>query len=230
MKKTKLFLVIMLAFVLAGISLAQDCGIYSMSKGMVFGYQNLDAKGKVTGTSRTTCIDVNQVGAATIFRVKSEFADDKNKNQSSREYDMRCEDGTFYVDMQNFIDPKSMEAFKDMEINVDGVDMMYPTGLSAGQALPDANITISAATGGISIMNMAIKITNRKVAGTETVTVPAGTFECLKITYDVETKMMIKISATVAEYINMGVGNVKTETFDKKGKLSGTTQLIELKK
>lgn len=230
MKKPKLLLVIMLAFVLSGISLAQDCGIYSMSKGMVFGYQNLDAKGKVTGTSRTTCIDVNQVGAATIFRVKSEFADDKNKNQSVRDYDMRCEDGTFYVDMQNFIDPKSMEAFKDMEINVDGVDMMYPAGLSAGQALPDANITISAATGGISILNMAIKITNRKVVGTETVTVPAGTFECLKITYDVETKMMIKISATAAEYINMGVGNVKTETFDKKGKLAGTTQLTELKK
>jgi hypothetical protein len=108
--------------------------------------------------------------------------------------------------------------------------MVYPAGLSAGQTLPDANITVSASTGGVSILNLTVIITNRKVVGTESVTVPAGTFECFKITYDVETKMMFKVNATVTEYVNMGVGNVKTETFDKKGKPAGTTQLVELKK
>jgi len=38
------------------------------------------------------------------------------------------------------------------------------------------------------------------------------------------------MNSMVTEYVNMGVGNVKTETFDKKGKLMGTTQLTELKK
>jgi hypothetical protein len=230
MKNRKTLIVILLSFVLAGSTFAQDCSYYSMSEGMVFGYQNLDAKGKVTGSSRTTCLGVETVGAATIFKVKSEYFDSKKASQSSTELEMRCEDGKFYVDMKNFIDPKSMESFKDMEISVDSKDMLYPNGLSAGQTLPDASITISAATGGISIMNLFVTITNRKVVGTESVTVPAGTFECYKITYDVETKMMFKMNTSVAEYINMGVGNVKTETFDKKGKLAGTTELVELKK
>jgi ribosomal protein L11 len=117
-----------------------------------------------------------------------------------------------------------------MEIKVDSKDMMYPTGLAAGQTLPDASITISAGSGGVNLMNMVVNITNRKVAGNESVTVPAGTFDCFKITYDVETKFMFKISSTVTEYVSYGVGNVKTETYDKKGKLMGTSLLTEISK
>ncbi len=230
MKNTKFFLVIILASMFSGISFAQDCGFYTLSTGMVTAYQNLDAKGKVTSTLRTTCLDVNKVGEAIIYKIKSEYADAKNKNQSNREYDMKCEDGKFYIDMQSMVDSKSMEAFKDMEISVNSEDLIYPSGLAAGLTLPDANITISASTGGMKLMSLVMNITNRQVVGTETVMVPAGTFECFKITYDVETKMMFKINATVAEYVNMGVGNVKTETFDKKGNLSATTILVEVKK
>lgn len=230
MKNMKSLFVILLAFTLSGLVNAQDCGYYSMSKGMVFGYQTLDAKGKLTGTTQTTCLGVDKIGSATIFKVKSEYADAKNNNPSAREYEMRCEDGKFFMNMKSFLDPKSMEGFKDMEVSVDANDMMYPTSLSAGESLPDASITVSAGSGGMSLLNMVINITNRKVIGSESVTVPAGTFDCYKLTYDVETKMMFKINNTVSEYINKGVGNVKTETFDKKGKLVSTMQLVELKK
>jgi hypothetical protein len=77
---------------------------------------------------------------------------------------------------------------------------------------------------------MVVNISNRKVLGNETVTVPAGTFNCYKITYDVETKLMFKINTNVVEYINKGVGNVKTETYDKKGKMLSATVLSEVKK
>jgi hypothetical protein len=230
MKNTKILLVVILLSLLSGSVMAQDCSFYSLSEGMVTAYQNLDAKGKVTSTTRSTCLNVNTVGSAIIYKMRSEFADAKNKNQSTKEFDMKCEAGEFYVDMQSLVDPKSMEAFKGMEISVDSKDLIYPSGLAAGQVLPDASITISAATGGISLVNLVINITNRQVVGTESVTVPAGTFECFKITYDVETKMMFKINATVAEYVNMGVGTVKSENFDKKGNITGTTLLVELKK
>lgn len=230
MKNMKTLFFVLLSLVLSGVIQAQDCGYYSMTKGMVFGYQNLDAKGKVTSTSRTTCLEINKVGAAVITKVKSDFTDAKTNNQTTREYDMRCEDGKFFVDMNSFVDPKSMEAFKGMEVSVNSSDMMYPAKLTTDQTLPDANITISAASGGISLLNLVMNITNRKVVGIESVTVPAGTFECYKITYDVETKLMFKMNTTVVEYLNMGVGNVKTETYDKKGKIISTNELIELKK
>lgn len=229
MKNTKILIISILAFMLTSTVKAQDCSYFSMSKGNVFGYQNLDAKGKVTGTTKTTCLDVEKAGAALKYKVRSEYADAKDSKPSTQEYSMRCEDGKFYIDMQSFLDPKSMETFQGMEVSVDSKDMVYPSALSAGQVLPDASITISASSGGVKILNMVINITNRKVVGTESVTVPAGTFECYKLTYDVETKMMFKTNTNVAEYINLGVGNVKTETFDKKGKLAATTVLSELK-
>jgi len=226
MKLTVLFIAVLLASSVK----AQDCGYYSMLKGMVLGYQTLDAKGKLTGTVTTTCMDVVNTGNVVLFKLKSEYADGKNSNQSTREFAMKCEDGNFYMDMNSLIDPKSMESFNGMEVKVDANDMVYPSSLSAGQTLPDANITISAGTGGMTLMNMVVAITNRKVAGVESITVPAGTFECYKITYDMETKMMFKINTAVAEYVNMGVGNVKTESFDKKGKIVSTTLLSELRR
>ena len=230
MKIIKNLPVFIFAVLLSAAVNAQDCGYYTMSEGMVLGYQTLDAKGKLTGTMRTTCMDVNTTGNLTVFKLKSEYADSKNSNQSVQEYEMKCEDGTFYMDMNSFLDPKSMEAFNGMEVKVDANDMIYPSSLSVGQTLPDANITVSAATGGVNILNMVVTVTNRKVAGTESVTVPAGTFDCYKLTYDVETKMMFKVNATTTEYVNMGVGSVKTETYDKKGKIVSTTLLTELKR
>lgn len=230
MKNTKILFVIILTLWVSQIAIAQDCGFYNLKAGTITAYQNLDAKGKLTSTIRSTCMDVEKAGGAIIYKIKSEYADAKNKNLSTREYNMKCENGKFYVDMQSFVDPKSMEAFKDMEVSVDGKDLIYPSGLAAGQVLPDASVTISASSGGVKLMNLVVNITNRKVVGTELVTVPAGTFECFKITYDVETKMLFKINGSAVEYVNMGLGSVKTETFDKKGNISATTMLVELKK
>jgi hypothetical protein len=230
MKNTNIAFTIILLFTLSTFSFAQDCSYYSMSEGMKLGYQNLDAKGKLTSSRSMTCLGVQNTGGAVIYTIKSDYVDAKNSNPSSSEYEMRCEDGKFYVNMQNLLDPKSMESFKGMEVSVDSKDMIYPSGLSAGQTLPDASITVSAGSGGMNIMNMVVTITNRQVVGSESVTVPAGTFDCYKITYDVETKLMFKLNTTVVEYVNMGVGSVKTETYDKKGKIMGTTVLSELKK
>ena len=230
MKTLKNVLFILLVTILVMSASAQDCGYYSFTEGMVLGYQNLDGKGKVSGSTRTTCLNVTNNGGVVLYNIKSEYADAKNSNPAVHEFTMRCEDGKFYMDMQSFIDPKSMDGFKDLEISVDGNDMMYPSSLSAGEILPDANITISAGSGGTTIMNMVVNVTNRKVIGNETVTVPAGTFDCVKITYDVETKLMFKVNTAVTEYINMGIGNVKTETFDKKGKLLGSAVLTEVKR
>jgi hypothetical protein len=225
----KLFFLFATIIILSGVN-AQDCSYYAMSKGMVLGYKSLDGKGKETGTTRTTCVDVENTGGIVYYKLKSEYADAKNANKSEHDLTFRCENGNFYMDMNSFLDPKSMEGFKDMELTVNADDMVYPSTLSIGQTLPDANITIAAASGGITIMNMVVSVTNRKVVGTESVTVPAGTFDCYKLTYDMETKVMFKITSSITEYVNMGVGSVKSEAYDKKGKLLSTTLLNELKR
>ena len=83
-------------------------------------------------------------------------------------------------------------------------------------------------------MTMTIKILNRKVESKESITTPAGTFSCFKITYDMEssTKIMgmntnVKLSSI--DYLAEGIGVVKTESYDKKGELSGYSLLTAYK-
>ena len=73
-------------------------------------------------------------------------------------------------------------------------------------------------------------ITNRKVEAIETITTAAGTFDCVKISYDVESKMMFTIKAKGAEWYALETGLVKSESYDAKGKLTGSQELVKLKR
>jgi len=75
-------------------------------------------------------------------------------------------------------------------------------------------------------MNVNMEITNRVVKAKEQLTVPAGTYDAFKVTYDSELKAsMIKQNFSVVQYVAEGVGVVKTENYDKKGQLSGYSVL-----
>lgn len=208
---------------------AQDCGYYPFRDGAVMSYQTLDAKGKITGTSRTTLLDVIQSAEGWEYKVKSEAWDEKNTATDPREYTMHCRDGVFTIDMESMLDPKMMEGYKDMELSIEGNAINYPNSLSVGQQLPDANINMKVMSGGMSIMTMSVLMKNRKVVGQEDVTVPAGTFSCYKLTYDIDTKMMFSMTMSATEWLNRGVGIVKSETADKNGKLKSSMVLKEFK-
>lgn len=206
--------------------LAQDCeGYFPVKGGTFIETKNYDAKGKLTGTSQQTILSVDQIPGGLSLKVKSESLDSKDKLQYSQELGMRCENGVFYMDMKNFLDPNTMSGFKDMEVSVDGIDLEYPSVLQIGQALKDGDIQMKFMSGGMSIMTMSVRMFNRKVEALESITTPAGTFECYKLTYDMEIKSMIKMTVKATQWVARNVGAVKTESFDKNGKMVGYSLL-----
>ena len=80
------------------------------------------------------------------------------------------------------------------------------------------------------MMNMTTTVHNRKVEAVERVTTEAGTFECFKVSYDVMTDAMIDIRTKGIEWIAKDVGAVRTETYNKNGKLTGYSELIKIEK
>ena len=209
---------------------AQDCaGYYPVKEGTILGYKSFDYKGKATGASKQTIVSKTATAKGADYAVKSEIWDAKDKLLSEGTLVMRCESGKFFMDMKNFMDPKSMGDMKDMQMEVSGVDMEIPNEMVVGQTLPDANITMAFSANGMVMMRMTVNITNRKVVAQESMAVPAGTFDCLKLTYDIETKAMFKMTASVSQWMAKGPGVVKTETYDKKGKLSSSQLLTEFK-
>jgi len=125
---------------------------------------------------------------------------------------------------------ESMEAYKDMEMKMEGGALEIPASMKAGDVLKNGDMKMSFSSGGMTIMNITMNISNRKVDAVESITTPAGTFECYKISYDVAMKMMMNMKSKGVEWYAKGVGMVKNETYSSDGKLLGSNVLTALKK
>jgi hypothetical protein len=122
-----------------------------------------------------------------------------------------------------------MDAYKDMEVKVETEDMHMPGSLKAGDVLDDGEMTMKISNQGFTFMTIKVKVYNRKVEAIENVTTPAGTFECAKISYDIDTKVGIAAKFKGIEWTSKNVGVVKSESYNSKGKLQGYTLLTSLK-
>lgn len=218
-------------FVLLLTARSQNCeGFFPVKEGTVIEMQSFNPKDKLQAISRQTILSVNSLAEGLAIKVKSEQFDDKNKPVFDQELEMRCIGDVFYMDMKNFLDPKTMSGFKDMEVTVSGADLEFPGVMQVGQTLKDGDIKMAVNSSGMNIMNLEVKIYNRKVEAIESITTPAGTFECYKVSYDTEFRTMFKITAKGTEWISRNVGTVKSEQYDKNGKLTGYTLLTKFGK
>lgn len=215
-----LILVLSISFTL----FSQNCEMFfATEKGVFTEMKSYTEKGKLTGTTRQTITDVANSEKGIIIKVLSEQLDAKDKSLGISELEMRCEGGIFYMDMKNFMSQGVM-GDPNAEMKVDANDLAFPSNLKVGETLPDGNITMSLAAGPIPV-NMSIRIFNRKVEAIENITTPAGAFECYKMTYDMESKMGMKITSSVKQWYAKNIGAVRTESYDKNGKLMGYSEL-----
>lgn len=203
---------------------SQNCdSFFATEKGVFMEMKSYNEKGKLTGTTRQTITDVKNTPNGVVISVNSEQLDSKDKSLGKSDLEMRCENGVFYMDMKNFMNQSAM-GDPNAEMKVDAQDLAFPGKMNVGETLPDGNITMSLSAGPIP-MNMSIRIFNRKVVAIENITTPAGSFECYKMTYDMESKIGIKMTNSVTQWYAKNTGAVRTETFDKNAKLMGYSEL-----
>lgn len=206
--------------------LAQDCTFYFPQKqGTELEMKSYNDKDKLTSINHSKILEVNQ---GTI-KVASEVMDDKGKSIGKAEYTVSCKNGEFVMDMSSYLKGVNMDAYKDMDVKVETEDMHLPASLKAGDMLDDGEMTVKVANQGIPFMTMRVKVYNRKVEKMESITTPAGTFECAKVTYDIDTKVMFQMNFKGVEWVSKNVGVVKSESYNSKGKLQGYTLLTSIK-
>lgn len=209
--------------------IAQCNQYYQLSEGSEWEMESYNAKGKVTG--RQTQKVINFSGGADSFTstVQSTIYDKKDKEVMKGDLEFKCENGTMIVDMRNFINEEQMKAFESYEMQIESDHLEIPNDLSVGQTLKEGSITVTTTNSPIP-MNMSVNITDRKVVAKESVTTPAGTFECYKITSNstVNTKMGIGMTFnfSTVEWIAPKVAVVKSESY-RNDKLQGYTLLTK---
>ena len=225
----KLFLFTVILFGLQSLK-AQET-FFPTKEGMVLTYKSFDKKDKLSGMMKYTIEKVNISGSDIDFTYLCESLDNKEKLVFKEEITIHQKGDVMYIDMGNFLNKAAFqqEGTIPATVEVKGNNMEIPLNPSPGQTLPDANIEMAMKMGFIN-MKMSAAVTNRKVEAIEDISVSGGTFKCYKFSGNINTVAMgIKVQAKTVEWFAKGIGTVKTESYDKKGELTGRTELVEIK-
>ena len=211
-------------------STESDCyGYFPMKKGLSYETTSYTKKDKAEAIIKYTITDTKTIENGLIASFKMNTSDMKGNPGIEMEYDAKCQNGKYYINMENMFAQLGAQ-YKEMGMKVsitDGVAMI-PNTLSVGDHLEDAVMVMSIKS---EYMNMEMTITtfDRVISGQETITTSAGTFDCMLLSQKTTVKMGKTITATTRskDWLAKGVGNVKSESYDKKGKLESYSLLTK---
>jgi len=204
---------------------------FPTKEGTVLIYKTFDKKDKLTNTVQYTIKHVNISGSDMDITYLCESIDPKDKLIFKEEITIHQKGDKLYWDMSNFINKATFQQNGEIPANIEvtGNNMEIPLNPAPGDVLPDASVAMALKVGFIN-MKVSADVTNRKVEAIEDVTVKGGTFKGYKFSCDVNSSAMgIKVKAKNIDWYAKGVGTVKTESYDKDGKLQSHTELVELK-
>ena len=225
MKKQILVLLAIISTSFTGFS--QDCSaFYPFEEGISFQVTNYDKKGKIVAVTDHTVKAITTSGGDATATINSLVKDKKGETITDGEYEIVCAGNEVSIDVKSLMNPTLFDQFEGMETNITGTNVVIPNDLSVGQTLPDASMTMDIDMGGIN-MSMNVMMTDRTVDGLETITTAAGSFECYVISYTSNIKMGMNRTGKAKQWLAKGVGMVKQEDYNKKGKLTGTSVLTE---
>ncbi|MCH9661402.1 MAG: hypothetical protein K0U54_10885 [Bacteroidetes bacterium] len=217
----KQILLCAMAILLSFSGWGQTCSdFYPFNEGASFQITNYSKKGKVAAVSDFAVSNTTGDTATITTQLK----DNKGKVLSDGSFDIKCSNNGIEMDVKSLLSPELFKQFKDFKTDISGTNIVIPNDLSVGQELPDADMHMAVDMGGIN-MNMDVSLTDRKVVATENVTTPAGSFDCFVITYTSNIKMGMNRKGTAKQWFAKGVGMVKQEDYNKKGKVTSSSLL-----
>ena len=210
---------------LTGILSAQDCSnYYYLQNNKIIEMTISNKNGKESGKMTYTISDSKKTGSITSATINSEFVDAKGKTITKGTNNVKCENGVMQMDMKVFIPPAQTSG----SATASEFYLEYPARMNVGDQLKDGHLAMDSESSGGIKSSVEINITDRIVEGKESVTTPAGTWECYKISSKNKINSRIAgigipITLNVTEWFAPGFGVVKTES------KTGKTEITSIK-
>lgn len=226
----KIFLLIATLSLSSTLTKAQEI-FFPSKEGVVLEYKNYDNKDRETGMTRYTITEVIKSGDDIDITYLIESMDKDKKTQFEEEITVSYKNKKLHLDMTNMFKQSILKEKNEIpkQLEFSGSDIITPSILNIGDTLPDAHVNMAVKKGILNI-KIAINITNRRVEALENTTVSAGSFESYKISSIFSAKAsIINRSATSNEWLAKGLGTIKSEKYDEKGRLESYTELVSIK-
>lgn len=185
-------------------------------------YADKDKKGKINSYTETTAIKVT--GDADNCTVTySMMVMDNKKNPVLKQpmtQTFEVKNGTVTYD------PKSLvgQIMEGMQVTVTGTPFQLPSNVKVGDTFGDYTITLNLA--GIKTNT---EVTGVKAVAEETLDVNGTSIDCVVIENTTVSKVIgIKQTAIQKIWYGHGIGPVKTNMYNKKGKLMTSQELVSI--
>jgi len=206
---------------------SQNCEAYiPTKKGEKVTYKVLNRRGKVESYYSEKVLTVKDEEGKTKYEIQRKNFDKKKKLTTSDTLTYYCENNMFYIDMTSMLSSEQLSSYDEAMVEFEFDNIGYPAGMKVGTTLKDGYIEANILVG-IPI-TFRTDVTSRNVVSSEKITTEAGTFQTLKIEEDVKARIgFVKINMKVKTWVKQGIGNIKSESYDKKGKLITATELVE---
>ena len=200
-------------------------------EGVTLEYTHYNKKGKVEMVNTQKVTGISHVADTLVATITTKMVNEKGKEMYQGGFPMKCHAGTIYMDMRSMAPPQQASGQSDdMKVQIRSTDQVYPADMKVGQSLPDAEMEMTMSLGALQIMSTQYFIKNRKVEAEESVTTAAGTYKCLKISYDFEYKLMGTRTNHTVQWYAGSVGMVKSISYDKKGEEESRMELSKFVK
>lgn len=228
---------LVLFFSAASSGFSQCNAFYPLNENVKYEYDHFDRKEKLSFKMSQTFKNISGDGNNMSATLAQEIFDAKKGDKlSSSELLWKCQDGTLHFDMKSMtltMDNAQQMNMGDagMSVDVTGDQLDLPSDLQVGQTLKDVSYHIKMTMSGINLMNRTFNVKDRKVEAQESITTPAGTFDCYKITFITvsEGGMGSGTTKTTVWYAKDG-GLVKLDNYKEDGKLINRQILTKLTK
>lgn len=201
---------------------------FPTTKGTRLEYADYNNKGKI---STYTIYNITETSGTptdmTVTYVMSAMTADRQQVVSDLTTKVDIIEGDVYFDVNSMFASTTSATGDGTGITYEGDGIYIPAQLSEGMELPDSECSLTLNIG--IKMTTRVKITDRKVLAKESVTTPAGTFECYKVTQTSTTTVLRKpVTSTQIQWLTPNIGTVKQEIYDNKGKLTTSAELISV--
>ncbi|WP_339696112.1 hypothetical protein [uncultured Marixanthomonas sp.] len=217
---------IIAAFITTSVAAQNNCStFYPFQQGVTFQITNYGKNKRVAAITDFLVTD-----ASSNFATFTSFLRDKDGEVlNEATFTMSCENDGIVVDMESLLNPQLLDNYRDFETEISGTKIVIPNNLQVGQELPDASMTMLVNMSGINL-RMEVSMTDRAVVDRETITTSAGTFDCFVIGYTNTINMGMNRTTTAKQWISKGVGMVKQEDYNRRGRVTSSSLLTDFQR
>lgn len=215
-------------------AMAQDCTFFfPQQEGTKLVRKGYDAQGNLKNVMTYQVDKVETMPSGTEVEADYVYAD-ANGNQIVRgELECSCQNGEFFMNMGDLVSYPAAVSMIGEDIAMTGDFMNYPNTISSNipgdddYYFDDANIKIYSKKNKKKRANVSIH--DRAYETTESLTTPAGTFDCAKVRYNIDVNSPDgRITGYGYEWYAPNVGVVRTELYDPNNNLQSYTVLEEI--